>query len=52
MRKVLVPSQFPSRPLKKFFVRVPSSISQHGEKANGEPVPKRGFGDGQRNLGV
>ena len=31
----MVPSQVPSRQSKKFFVRAPSSISQHGGKANG-----------------
>ena len=31
----MVPSQFPSRQSKKFFVRAPSSISQRGGKANG-----------------
>ena len=32
---VLFPSQVPSEWLKKFFVGDPSSISHHGEKANG-----------------
>ena len=35
-----VPSQFPSRRVKKFFVRVPSLISQCGGKAN--RIPLRG----------